>query len=179
MSECCSAESSRSAAATEPAAGTKIDCPRCGQAGQPVALQTLKHQVKPGHLESVEAGAFSFCRTATCDAVYFNDRGTVLTKADVRERIGAKETEDPVLLCYCFGFTEAMVRDEIGATGRCTIPQRIAAEVRTGNCACEIRNPQGSCCLGNVNSALKRIASKQARHTPNSQTNRNRAAPHH
>src|SRR5712691_4699521 len=127
MSDCCSIESSTTAA--KPVAGTKANCPRCGRPGQPVALETLKHQVKPEHLETVETGAFSFCRTATCDGVYFDDRGTVLTKADVRERIGGKETEDPVPLCYCFGFTEEMVRDEIRATGRCTIPQRITAEV--------------------------------------------------
>lgn len=122
-----------------------------------VALRTLKHQAKPGHLETVEIGSFNFCRTAKCDVVYFNERGVVLVKADVRQRVGLKETKDPVPLCYCFGFTEAMVREEIRATGRCTIPRRIAAEIKAGNCACEIRNPQGSCCLGNVNAAVKRV----------------------
>jgi hypothetical protein len=156
MSDCCSTKSSRPAATAKPAVGIKVNCPRCGQPGQPVALQTLKHQVKPEHLETVETGSFNFCRTATCDAVYFNEHGIVLTKADVRQRIGLKETEDPVPICYCFGFTEKMAVDEIRATGKCTIPQRIAAEVKAGNCACEIRNPQGSCCLGNVNASVKR-----------------------
>ena len=95
-------------------------------------LQTLKHQVKPEHLETVGAGAFNFCRTARCEAVYFNAGGVVLTKADVRQRIGLKETEDPVPLCYCFGFTKAMLVEEIGATGKCTIPQRITAEIKAG-----------------------------------------------
>ena len=155
MSDCCSIESSTTAA--KPVAETKANCPRCDRPGLPVALQTLKHQVKPEHLETVEAGSFNFCRTTTCEVVYFNDGSTVLTKADVRERIGLKETEDLVPLCYCFGFTGAMVREEIRATGKCTIPQRITAEVKAGNCACEIRNPQGSCCLGNVNAAVKRV----------------------
>lgn len=128
----------------------------CGQAGRPVALQTLKHQVKPEHLKTVEHGSFNFCRTATCEVVYFNESGVVLVEDDVRERIGLKETQDPVSVCYCFGFTEAMVKDEIRATDRCTIPQRITAEVKAGNCACEIRNPQGSCCLGDVTAAVKR-----------------------
>jgi hypothetical protein len=156
MSDCCSNESSCATAATKPAAGTKANCPRCGRPGQPVALQTLKHQVKPEHLETVETGSFNFCRTATCDAVYFNERGAVLIKADVRQRIGLKETQDPVPICYCFGFTEAMAAEEIRATGQCTIPQRITTEVKAGNCACEIRNPQGTCCLGNVTAAVKR-----------------------
>lgn len=135
----------------------EFKCPACGQPGHRVVLQTLKHQVKPEHLETVETGSFNFCRTATCDVVYFNERGIVLTKADVRQRIGLKETQDPVPLCYCFGFTEAMAGEEIRATGKCTIPQRITAEVKAGNCACEIRNPQGSCCLGNINAAVKRV----------------------
>ncbi len=80
-----------------------------------------------------------------------------LRKPDVRVRVGLKETEDPVPICYCFGFTEAMAVEEIRATGISTIPQRITAEVKAGNCACEIRNPQGSCCLGNVNAAVKRV----------------------
>ena len=142
---------------SEPVLDAKLRCPCCGLPGQAVALQTLKHQVKPEHLETVETGSFNFCRAATCDAVYFTDSGVVLTKADVRERIGLKETEDPVPICYCFGFTEQMMFDEVRVTGKSTIPQRIAAELKAGNCACEIRNPQGSCCLGNVNAAVKRV----------------------
>jgi hypothetical protein len=52
--------------------------------------------------------------------------------------------------------------EEIRATGKCTIPQRITAEIKAGNCACEIRNPQGFCCLGNVNAAVKRAMSEIA-----------------
>jgi hypothetical protein len=120
-------------------------------------LRTLKHQVKPEHLNAVDNGSFSFCRTPTCDVVYFSERGLTLCKGDVRQRVGLKETADPVPLCYCFGFTEAMVLEEIRATGGCEIPQRIAAEVKSGNCECEIRNPQGSCCLGSVNAAVKKM----------------------
>jgi hypothetical protein len=144
----------------------KTGCPRCGQPGRPVALRTLKHHVKPEHLKTVEAGQFHFCRTAGCDVVYFNDSGIVLTRADVRERIGLKETADPVPLCYCFGFTEKMALDEIRVTGRCTIPQRIAAEVKAGHCACEIRNPQGSCCLGDVTSVVRRLLQQVAGSSP-------------
>jgi hypothetical protein len=116
----------------------KTGCPRCGQPGRPAALRTLKHHVKPEHLRTVEAGQFHFCRTAGCDVVYFNDSGIVLTRADVRERIGLKETSDPVPLCYCFGFTEKMALDEIRATGRAPFPnaspprsKRVTAPVKS------------------------------------------------
>jgi hypothetical protein len=157
MSECCSTKSSQRTITSKPARKTDVTCPRCGHAGHPVTLPTLKHQVKPEYLEMVEVGSFNFCRTAKCDVVYFNERGATLTKADVRQRIGFKETVDPVPLCYCFGFTKAMVVDEIRVTGRPTIPQQIAAEVEAGTCACEIRNPQGSCCLGTVAATVKEV----------------------
>lgn len=142
------------------AAQGKLRCPGCRHEGQAVQKLTLKHQVKPEHLDTVEHGPFNFCRTPTCDVVYFNADGVVLRKSEVRARVGLKETEDPVPICYCFGYTEKMAFDEVRATGRCTIPQRITAEVKAGNCACEIRNPQGSCCLGNVNAAVKRALAR-------------------
>lgn len=88
--------------------------------------------------------------------VYFNATGLVLTTADVRQRVTQKERDDPPL-CYCFGFTGNMVRDELSATGGCTVKDRIAAEMKADRCACEIRNPQGSCCLGNVQAAIREL----------------------
>lgn len=156
MSDCCS-NPALAASETAKPAKPKLSCPRCGQPGQFVPMQTLKHQVRPEHLETVEIGGFNFCRNTACEVVYFSDGGTVLTKADVRHRIGLKETEDPIPVCYCFGFTEKMLRDEIHATGQSTIPQRITAEIKAGTCACEICNPQGACCLGNVTAAVKKL----------------------
>lgn len=113
--------------------------------------------VKPEFLEEVTKPGFQFCRSAECDVVYFHPDGERLAKADVRIRVGLKETEDPVPICYCFGFTEAMAREEIESSGKCTIPDRIASEMKAERCACEVRNPQGSCCLGNVTAAVERL----------------------
>jgi hypothetical protein len=146
---CCSGDA-------RPGAVGGLRCPQCGRPGQQIATRTLKHMVQPELLETVTKPGFQFCRTPTCDVVYFHPDGDCLRESNVRVRVGMKETEDPIPLCYCFGFTEAMVREEIRATGRCTIPQRIAAEVKAGNCACEIRNPQGSCCFGSVTAAIKK-----------------------
>lgn len=118
--------------------------------------------VQPWHLELVNKPGFLFCRSKDCDVVYFQPDGDCLRKSDVRGRVGLKETENPVPICYCFGFTEAMVVEEIRNTGKCTIPQRNTAEVKAGNCACEIRNPQGSCCLGNVTAAVKQATKAAA-----------------
>lgn len=118
-------------------------------------MLTLKHQVKPSHLNVIEAGPFGFCRSPECPVVYFNATGTALSLDDVRQVPTAKTSANPQL-CYCFGFDTETVRAEIRATGRCTAPDRIAAEMKTDQCACEIRNPQGSCCFANVTAAVKR-----------------------
>ena len=110
----------------------------------------------PEFLDLVSKRGFVFCRTADCEVVYFHADGETLEKADLRVRVGLKETADPVPVCYCFGFTEGMLLEEIQTIGHSSIPQRIAAEIKADNCACEIRNPQGSCCLGNVKAAVKR-----------------------
>jgi len=143
---CCSGEGN----------GSAERCPDCGATGRSVSVTTLKHMVKPEFLIMVDKPGFLFCPAASCDVVYFHPDGDRLLKKDVRVRVGLKETEDPVPICYCFGFTEAMVRNEVETTGACTIPGRISAEVKARHCACEVRNPQGSCCLGNVNAVVKR-----------------------
>ncbi len=156
MSDCCSTKPSVERPAAETAKAGSNLCPVCGQPGKSVETKTLKHIVQPTHLELVNKPGFLFCRSSGCDVVYFHPDGDRLRKPDVRVRVGLKETEDPVPICYCFGFTQAMALDELRATGKSIIPQRITAEVKAGNCACEIRNPQGSCCLGNVTAVVKR-----------------------
>jgi len=151
MSACCST----SPATAPPPAAEDLICPHCSNAGKSVSLLTLKHQVKLAHLAAVEAGPFVFCRTPDCPVVYFNAVDTLLSLADVRQRPTAKTSVNPQL-CYCFGFDTETARAEIRATGQCTVPRRIAAEMKADRCACEIRNPQGSCCFGNVTAAVKR-----------------------
>jgi hypothetical protein len=155
MSDCCSSKSS-SVAQTNSGGSWKPLCPNCGEAGRPVSTVTLKHMVRPEFLDVVNKPGFLFCRTADCAVVYFHPDGETLEKPDLRVRVGLKETADPVPVCYCFGFTERMLLEEIQGMGKTTIPQRIAAEMKADRCACEVRNPQGSCCFGNVKAAAKR-----------------------
>jgi hypothetical protein len=76
-------------------------------------------------------------------------------REDLVVRVGAKETTDPIPICYCFGFTRQDIWDEIGSTEKSTVAERIMAEVEAGHCACEVKNPSGKCCLGDVTRAAK------------------------
>lgn len=138
-------------------------CPSCATVGRVVADKTIQAIVSPTQALSLLAVGRRFCGTPSCDVVYYGDDGRAATKSDIPIRVGLKEREDPIPLCYCFGFSVVDVRREIAETGRCTIPARIAAEVRAGRCSCEVTNPSGTCCLGEVNRAVKRELETAAR----------------
>ena len=117
--------------------------------------------LKPELLDSAGAGVYLFCAGPQCRAVYFGDAGQTFTTADLRVRVGLKEREDPIPLCYCFGFDESHIREEIERDEQTTIPQRISALVKQRLCVCEARNPSGTCCLGEVNKAARRLLAQR------------------
>jgi len=133
-------------------------CTNCGVQSRPVSRKTVLLMLKPELLEQAMTGTYRFCSARDCPVVYFEERESHrFTIDDLRMRIGLKVKEDPIPLCYCFGFDESHIRDEISRTGSTNIPQRISALIRQGLCACETRNPSGMCCLGEVNKTAKRL----------------------
>lgn len=133
-------------------------CSACGEKGKPVDRITVEHILNESLVREIQDTQYYFCRTSECDVVYFsNQTGQRFSKSDVRIRVGLKEKADPVSLCYCFGHTKASVREEIARTGRSAVAERIAAEIQAGRCECEIKNPSGSCCLGEVRQAVKAL----------------------
>ena len=91
-----------------------------------------------------------FCSTSSCSIVYFDNAVPVqFSENDVTVAIHAKHPED-VPVCYCFGHTPQTIREEMNRTGASTATETISVEVKAGHCACEVRNPKGSCCLGDV-----------------------------
>lgn len=84
-------------------------CPSCGDASRSVARRTILLMLKPSLLDRVNEGRWRFCAGADCRVVYFAEYGDVVfTADDLHVRIGAKEREDPIPLCYCFGLNEPM-----------------------------------------------------------------------
>ena len=132
-------------------------CPRCGEAGKSVDIQTVKALLALP-LTELRATRYRFCRTADCPTVYFAEEdGQTFEEPALRELVHQKHPEaDDVFVCYCFRHTPGSIRSEIESTGRSTVVVAITAGIQAGQCACEIRNPQGSCCLGNVRAAVAR-----------------------
>jgi hypothetical protein len=139
-------------------------CVRCGGASHAVTRQTILLMLKPEQVDRVGDGPYRFCSASECRVVYFVEgEDTTFTTADLRVRVGLKAREAPIPLCYCFGFDEADLRDELARTGRSVIPQRIASLVKQGLCACPAKNPSGVCCLGEVTRAVRRLSSESSR----------------
>ena len=137
-------------------------CESCGGQSRPVSRKTVLLMLKPHLVEQAMTGTYSFCAVRECPVVYFEEQGSCrFMSDDLRMRVGVKESGDPIPLCYCFGFDESHMRDEITRTGKTTIPARISTLMREGLCACESRNPAGVCCLGEVNRAVKRLTENE------------------
>jgi hypothetical protein len=79
----------------------------------------------------------------------------VVTKEMLTVRVGIKETDDPIPLCYCFGYGRRAIREDIRRAGDTDIQRIITERVRAGECRCEETNPSGGCCLGSVAKAIK------------------------
>jgi hypothetical protein len=132
-------------------------CPVCGEKGKPVQGQTVKALLSVS-LREVQDGEYLFCKTQTCPVVYFSPDGEqTFTVEQVRERVYQKEPDaEEVFVCYCFRHTVGDIRAASSET-RAALVDDINTGINAEQCACDLRNPQGSCCLGNVRGLIKRL----------------------
>lgn len=160
MSSCCSADGCTT---TEVEAATEF-CPRCGDKGVSVDPITLKALLTSSGLLRGVPPAPRFCVTASCPVVYFDNAVPITFAEDeLTVVVHAKHPgNEDVPVCYCFGYTPRNLREEIVRTGSSGISKTVSAEVKAGHCACEVRNPKGACCLGDMAKAGKRITSDLA-----------------
>ncbi len=127
-------------------------CPLNGRVGRRVDTLTLKAQLR-GSLAVLRDVEYRFCPDTNCPVVYYSVDGLqTFTENDLRERVFQKHPEETEgFVCYCFRYTVGEVLHHGAA-----VVEAITQGVKAGQCACDIRNPQGSCCLGNVRSILQK-----------------------
>src|SRR5260370_18512794 len=100
-------------------------CSSCNGQGRPVSRKTVLLMLKPELLERAMHGSHSFCSARDCSIVYFEDKGgQQFTVDDLQIRVGLKVNDDPIPLCYCFGFDENHIRDEIERTVTPAFPRK-------------------------------------------------------
>ena len=139
-----------------PHPGDTPTCPMNGQVLKPIGRKTVESLSIPEVTAALTPQSYYFCNAPDCDTVYVSALGDhLITKDTLTVRVGIKETDDPIPLCYCFGYDRQAVRDDIRRTGSTDIQRLITQRVRAGECRCEATNPSGGCCLGNVAKAIK------------------------
>ena len=132
------------------------ECPDCGAVGRKVGRITLEALLtEDARTRLGDAESFQFCKTRTCDVVYFGGGPRTFHVVDLCVPIFQKSTEPSRLVCYCFEHHVGEIEDEVQRTGMSSVPDTIGRKCKAGLDRCEERNPQGSCCLGNVRQVMK------------------------
>lgn len=131
-------------------------CPQCDHKGLSVDNATIKSLISVT-LHRVADVDHRFCAKPDCSVVYFaeDDSETFYTH-ELRERVYQKEPQaEDVLVCYCFFHSLGDIQKSVAEEGKSPIVEDINFGIQQGHCACDWRNPQGNCCLGNVIKVVK------------------------
>lgn len=155
MSSCCASPAVVSP--TKP-----IRCPHCDTRGSAVEGLAVKASLTESALGAVNAGPYRFCAEPSCAVVYFSDGGQLFDTTALRVPVWQKQPAGARTICYCFGENEVSMAREFKETGRCDASLRVRDHIAAGRCACEVRNPRGVCCLGDVLKAVARVEAQFA-----------------
>lgn len=141
-------------------------CPTARTPGQRVQALTVRSLVRQNRYRDVAGREWFFCASPECDIVYFAADGTTLDQRDLDVRVGIKAENPPHTVCYCFGHTEESIQDEIRKTGRSSAFDSITERVKAGECSCEVLNPKGTCCLGDVREVAREALGRHGADQP-------------
>jgi copper chaperone CopZ len=100
-------------------------------------------------VSQVADAEYRLCDAKDCDVVYYGHSQTFL-KSQLKVVVGVKETGGERPLCYCFGHSLATIKEELRTKGWSEALEDIRRKMADPGCACAVRNPSGSCCLGSV-----------------------------
>ncbi|MDI1231870.1 MAG: hypothetical protein PSU93_12040 [Methylobacter sp.] len=142
MSNCCSNNSSQS---------TSQNCSQCGQFCKRVEMRTIYHQVRFPDNQAIAPGIYYFCAAKECTTGYFSITGSIIPKQNLTVH---KDIMDD-RLCYCFDIDAAQYRSALIDNTADGIKSFIIQKTKSGDCACDIRNPCGQCCLAKFNQLEK------------------------
>ena len=130
-------------------------CPVSKTKGKSVKLITLKSLLTPKALATLDAQqTYYFCKDTACEVVYFSKEKSFSIK-DLKVKVHQKDKSKDVPVCYCFDWTPNNITQAAEVSELEQVASSISAHIKAGRCGCEVNNPQGSCCLGNVNAVVK------------------------
>jgi Zinc binding domain len=134
MSDCC--------ASNPPKATTQI-CPQCGTTCKNVELRTLYHQVRFPENQGIISDNYYYCPSKDCATAYFLIAGNTIPKQHLTTYQDIQNDK----LCYCFDIDTADYQIALSTKQAEAIKNFVIQRTKSGECACETRNPSGQCCL--------------------------------
>ncbi len=149
--ECCLVTDVTAAPATAP-------CPVSQTVGQRIQRRTMENLLKPDARALIEPVQYYYCPDPNCPIVYFsNVDGRTFSFGELSVPVFDKEKNEDTPVCYCFDWTRKKIRDQIAEAGKSMAAAEIARKVKAGECSCDVKNPKGRCCLGDVNAVVKSL----------------------
>lgn len=154
MSDCCSTDTKELISETS----VTEHCPSCKKKGKRVKIITLKAMLKPSVLDSLNPNLVHFfCNSEECDVVYFDTDEKTYSNSEIKVSVYQKDDSPTVPICYCFDWTREKITQYV-EDGLASKPlEHIKQNVKENRCGCEVNNPQGSCCMGNVTKFIKQL----------------------
>lgn len=136
---------------------TTFVCPRCQEGGILVNLATPENLLKESVKTQLRLNhVYKFCKNSSCSISYFTeDKSHYFAVEDLKEKATLKDKGMDVKVCYCFGHTRQSVLSELQSAQKSTVIENIKLNMKNPGCFCEVSNPQGGCCLGNVAAWIK------------------------
>lgn len=128
---------------------TEILCTECDCRAVPVDQRTVRFNVRrPFRAADLMSHDWAACATGACPIYYLaiDAPDRTITVDELRRPPAAKRPGDAATFCFCFDLSRADVlgADALDAIGY--VRERVAA----GECACDVLNPAGACCLGSI-----------------------------
>jgi Zinc binding domain len=135
MSDCC--------ANISPKKTVTQACHQCATVCKPVELRTLYHQVKFPENQGIISDSYYFCPSKDCAIAYFSSTGNNIPKQQLTTYQDIQNDK----LCYCFDINASDYLSALSTGNAEAIKNFVIQRTKSGECACEIRNPSGQCCL--------------------------------
>ena len=153
MEDCCSINPNKIKNETD------IVCPSCKNKAKNIKVITLKSLLKPSTLETLNAKEnHYFCSAKDCAVVYFDTNNKKYLVSDIKVVVHQKDDSATTPICYCFDWTKEKIKQYVETGINPNPVEHIRENIKENRCGCEVNNPQGSCCLGNVTKFINQFS---------------------
>ena len=119
----------------------KHRCPVNGKEYSSVGVKTILHHLIAPWKKELSSKSYYYCTDKDCDVVYFGQDDSVISKYELRTKVGIKENGPDRTVCYCFGVSYLAAEESAVAVNF------VKEKTKNSLCSCETSNPSGRCCL--------------------------------